>query len=76
MSFDNYIANEGDGFLMFSDYEEIESISNTDNQALIIYIRDVLDGEIPEKYITSGKRIIIGASKDDYFNRINSGVIT
>ena len=76
MSFDNYIANGGDGFSMFSDYEEIESTSNTDNKALIVYIRDVLDGEIPEKYNTTGKRIIIGAKKDDSeFNRVNSGVI-
>ena len=76
MSFDNYIANGGDGFSMFSDYEEIESTSNTDNQALIVDIRDVLDGEIPEKYNTTGKRIIIGAKKDDSeFNRVNSGVI-
>ncbi len=44
---------------MFSDYEELESTSNNDNQALIVYIRDVLDGEIPEKYITTVKRIII-----------------
>ena len=42
MSLDSYIAGGGDGFDMFSKYEEIESTSNTDNKALITYIKDVL----------------------------------
>ena len=59
VSFDNYIAGGGDGFTMFSPYEEIESTSNTDNQAFITYIKDKLNGKIPEEYRNSSNRIII-----------------
>ena len=46
-------------------YEEIESISNFDNQALFIYIKDALDGEISGNYNNTGNRIIIGTKKDN-----------
>ena len=56
----NYLNNHvifenGDGFSMFSKYEEIESTSNTDNQALINFIKNELRGVIPEKYRNTGK---------------------
>ena len=59
ISFDNYIAGGGDGFSMFSEFEEIASTSKTDNQAFITYITEDLKGVIPEQYRTSANRIII-----------------
>ena len=59
ISFDNYIAGGGDGFSMFSEFEEIASTSKTDNQAFITYITNDLKGVIPEQYRTSANRIII-----------------
>jgi 2',3'-cyclic-nucleotide 2'-phosphodiesterase (5'-nucleotidase family) len=59
ISFDNYIAGGGDGFSMFSEFQEIASTSKTDNQAFITYITDDLKGVIPEQYRTSANRIII-----------------
>ena len=76
MSFDNYIAGGGDGFDMFSKYEEIESTSNTDNQALITYIKDVLNGTIPERYKQSQKRIIIeDKDQEEIEKMVDSGYI-
>ena len=59
ISFDNYIAGGGDGFSMFSEFQEIASTSKTDNQAFITYITEDLKGVIPEQYRTSANRIII-----------------
>jgi len=59
ISFDNYIAGGGDGFSMFSEFQEIASTSKTDNQAFITYITNDLKGVIPEQYRTSANRIII-----------------
>ena len=38
MSLDSFIGGGGDGYSMFSKYEEIYRISKTDNEALIQYI--------------------------------------
>ena len=66
ISFDNYIANGGDGFSMFNKYEELSSTLKTDNQAFMIYIKDVLNGIIPDKYrTTQGRIIIINDSKEE-----------
>jgi len=59
ISFDNYIAGGGDGFSMFSEFQEIASTSKTDNQAFITYLTEDLKGVIPEQYRTSANRIII-----------------
>ena len=76
MSFDNYIAGGGDGFDMFSKYEEIESTSNTDNQALITYIKDVLNGTIPERYKESQNRIVIEEKKEEEIEKmVDNGYI-
>ena len=66
MSFDNYIANGGDGFSMFKKYEEKYSTLKTDNQAFMEYIKDVLKGKIPEQYKkTQGRIIIVGNEKKE-----------
>ena len=76
MSFDNYIAGGGDGFDMFSKYEEIQSTSNTDNQALITYIKDVLNGTIPERYKESQNRIVIEEKKEEEIEKmVDNGFI-
>ena len=76
MSFDNYIAGGGDGFDMFSKYEEIESTSNTDNQALITYIKDALNGTIPERYKESQNRIVIEEKKEEEIEKmVDNGYI-
>ena len=59
MSFDDYIAEGGDGFSMFTKYEIIENDLKTDNQALVVYIKDVLKGTIPDIYRKTQGRIII-----------------
>ena len=47
----NYtILNEGDGNTCLKDSEIIAKDISIDNQALVNYIRDELDGTIPEKY--------------------------
>ena len=65
LSFDNYISNGGDGFSMFNKYEEISNVLKTDNEALMIYIRDVLNGKIPDEYKQVQKRIVIDENDDD-----------
>ena len=66
ISFDNYIANGGDGFSMFNKYEELLSTLKTDNQAFMIYIKEVLKGIIPDKYrTTQGRIIIMNESKEE-----------
>ena len=69
LSFDNYISNGGDGFSMFNKYEEISNVLKTDNEALMIYIRDVLNGKIPNEYKQVQNRIVI----DENDNNKNSG---
>jgi len=71
LSFDNYIGNGGDGFSMFKKYEEISNVLKTDNEALIIYIKDELKGKIPDIYQKTQGRIIID-EKEDNDNKDNS----
>ena len=59
LSIDNYIAEGGDGYSMFAKYELLEDVLKTDNQALAIYIKDVLKGKIPDRYRKTQGRIII-----------------
>ena len=59
LSFDKYISDGGDGYSMFTKYEEISVTSNVDNQAFKIYIKDVLNGTIPDRYKHKQGRINI-----------------
>ncbi len=45
-----FIANGGDGYSMFSNYEVINEPLLTDTDALVSYIQNDLNGTIPEKY--------------------------
>ena len=66
ISFDNYIGNGGDGFSMFNKYEEILKVLKTDNQALMIYIRDELNGIIPDYYKKTQGRIVIDSANSSF----------
>ena len=59
IAFDNYIGKGGDGFSMFANYEEKLNLGKTDNELFMMYIRDVLNGVIPDEYKKTQKRIII-----------------
>ena len=59
LSFDKYISDGGDGFSMFTKYEEISVTSKVDNEAFKIYIKDVLNGKIPDIYKHKQGRINI-----------------
>ena len=59
LSFDKYISDGGDGFSMFTKYEEISVTSKVDNEAFKIYIKDVLKGKIPDIYRQKQGRINI-----------------
>ena len=59
LSFDKYISDGGDGFSMFTKYEEISVASKVDNEAFKIYIKDVLNGTIPDRYKHKQGRINI-----------------
>ena len=59
LSFDKYISDGGDGFSMFTKYEEISVTSKVDNEAFRIYIKDVLNGKIPDIYKQKQGRINI-----------------
>ena len=51
---------------MFNKYEELLSTLKTDNQAFMIYIKEVLNGIIPDKYrTTQGRIIIMNESKEE-----------
>ena len=59
IAFDNYIGKGGDGFSMFANYEEKLNLGKTDNELFMMYIRDVLNGVIPDEYKKTQQRIII-----------------
>jgi len=59
IAFDNYIGKGGDGFSMFINYEEKLNLGKTDNELFMMYIRDVLNGVIPDEYKKTQQRIII-----------------
>ena len=65
ISFDNYIGGGGDGYSMFRDKEVIYNTLKLDNEALINYITDVLNGTIPDRYKSTQGRIIMKAKNND-----------
>ena len=50
VSFLEYISNGGDGYSMFSNYDVYYESVLTDTDSLIYYIKNNLNGTIPEKY--------------------------
>ena len=65
ISFDNFIGGGGDGYNMFSHYEETYNTLKTDNEALIEYIQKDLNGTIDIKYNTTQGRINIVSEKEN-----------
>ena len=65
ISFDNFIGDGGDGYIMFRKYEEIYNTLDTDNDALISFIQNELNGTIPEYYNRTQGRIIINSNNND-----------
>jgi len=64
IAFDNYIGNGGDGYSMFEKSEELYSTLIVDNQAVINYIKDKLNGTIPISYNETEGRIVIISTED------------
>ena len=65
ISFDSYIGEGGDGYSMFRNKEEIYNTLKPDNEALISYIKEELNGIIPDRYNSTQGRIIINSNNND-----------
>ena len=64
IAFDTFIGNGGDGYSMFEKSEELYSTLIVDNQAVINYIKDKLNGTIPIFYNETEGRIVIISTED------------
>ena len=69
--FDDYIGKGGGGFSIFNKYETISYTYITDNQAVMLYIKEVLNGKIPDKYRTTQQRIMIDEIKENINGCLN-----
>ncbi len=68
ISLDEYTSKGGDGFSMLAKYEEIRNTQIMNNEALIKYIKEQLNGTISDDYKQTQGRIIIKSDsekKDD-----------
>ena len=63
LSSNSFILGGGDGYSMFSNCEIVKTAIAVDNEALLLYIRDNLNGTIPNKYKTSEGRMIVTDGK-------------
>ena len=63
LSSNSFILGGGDGYSMFSDCETVKTAVALDNEAVIKYIKDNLNGTISNKYKTSEGRMIITNGK-------------
>ena len=64
-----YLANGGDGYSMFTDYEVTREALVTDTHAVSNFIEYDLDGVIPQKYSESQGRIISTNETDESIGR-------
>ena len=76
MSLDSFIGGGGDGYSMFSKYEEIYRTSKSDNEALIQYIGKQLNGIISDEYRTTQGRIIIISEEEESNNLVLAIIIS
>ena len=53
-----YILNGGDGFTMLTNHEVTKTAFGADNEILLKYINESLNGTIPIKYKEAGNRIV------------------
>ena len=67
-----FIAKGGDGYSMFSKYEINFNTLTTDTEAVIIYIKNVFNGIIPNYYKVKHGRTIINSKEefDLFVNKI------
>ncbi len=63
LSSNSFILGGGDGYTMFSNCETVKTAVALDNEAVIKYIRNNLNGTISNKYKTSEGRMIITNGK-------------
>ena len=63
LSSNSFILGGGDGYSMFTDCEIVKTAVGVDNEALLRYIHDNLNGTIPYKYKTSEGRMIVTDGK-------------
>ena len=63
LSSNSFILGGGDGYTMFSNCETVKTAIALDNEAVIKYIRNNLNGTISNKYKTSEGRMIITNGK-------------
>ena len=55
----SFILNGGDGYSMFGKYKDIYKLSiGVDNEVLLRYINETLNGTIPEKYAITQNRVM------------------
>lgn len=57
MAISQYLFTGGDGYTMFKDAEIYATTMLTDNEVVMKYIEEDLDGEIPAKYAEPQGRI-------------------
>ena len=63
ISSNSFILGGGDGYSMFTDCEIVKTAVGVDNEVLLKYIQDNLNGSIPYKYKASEGRMIITDGK-------------
>ena len=67
ISFDDFLAEGGDGFSMFTKYNLTNDTSLVDNEAFKFYLETELNRTIPNKYKTTQGRIVKAKKNSDYF---------
>ena len=76
VSFLEYMANGGDGYAMLSNYEVYYESILTDTDSLIYYIKNNLNGTIPEKYKeVEGRVTVKNSSSSSNSNSQNSSTL-
>ena len=76
VSFLEYMSNGGDGYAMLSNYEVYYESILTDTDSLIYYIKNNLNGTIPEKYKeVEGRVTVKNSSSSSNSNSQNSSTL-
>ena len=67
ITFDDFLAQGGDGYSMFSKYNLTNDTSFVDNEAFKFYLETELNRTIPDKYETTQDRIVKAKKNSDYY---------
>ena len=65
VSMSSIVAEGGDGYSMFIPFPVVNESVYADNDALIYYIKNDLNGKVPDEYRTEGGRINIDKNSTD-----------